>query len=251
MHKLIFNLKKEYGKDFFNNLDAAVFESANNTLPLIVNFLKPQSVVDLGCGQGAWLKVFQELGVKKILGVEGEYVKGLKTYIPKENFQFHDLQKEFITDQRFDLAISLEVGEHLKTESSQTFIKSLCNLSDIILFSAAIKGQEGTMHINEQLPEYWSPLFKNNNFVPIDWVRPKIWNNKNILVWYRQNIILYANETVLTNLPPDIQSCQQNTYGNYLFRIHPELYFNILKRKYPFHFTNYWWNKFKRSFKKY
>lgn len=243
--------RKQYGDDFFNNLVEGSYRSAKSVLPLVVNLLNPRSVVDLGCGVGVWLKAFKELGVEDILAVEGEYVKNQNTYISKEYYQYHNLELEFLTNKRYDLAVSLEVGEHLSPESAISFVNSLCKLSDVVLFSTAIKGQEGTMHINEQFPEYWAKLFTINNFVPIDYIRPRIWDNNDIEVWYRQNILLYVNKSFLPRLPEALQECQLHTHENFLFRIHPDLYLNILKRKYPIHFANYWWNKFKRSFKEY
>lgn len=242
---------KKYGNSFFNLLSDGSYKSAQSVLPLISELLRPKSVVDVGCGTGAWLKVFQELGVEEILGIEGEYIKKQKTYIPKANFLYHNLEEDLKIDRRFELAISLEVGEHISERAAPTLVNVLCRLSDIIMFSAAVTGQEGTMHINEQFPEYWASLFMEKNYVPIDFVRQKIWNNKNIEVWYRQNILLYVRKEILMSLPETLIACQKETHANYLFRIHPDLYLEMLKRKYPFYFINYWWNRFKRSFKEY
>ncbi len=244
-------ITKEYGEDFFDDQAEKSYKAAKQTIPILMDLLNPRSVVDMGCGVGAWLKAFQEAGATRILGVEGDYVKNIKTYVPKEYYKYHNLETEFISDERFDLAISLEVGEHLKDSSASVFVNSLCRLADVVLFSAAIIGQEGTMHINEQFPEYWATHFNANGFVPVDYIRPRVWDKSDIEVWYRQNMILYVKETTLNTLPQALQTCQKETHSNYLFRIHPELYLNILKRKYPFHFANYWWFKFKRSFKKF
>lgn len=243
--------KKQYADDFFNDLAKGVANSASVTVPIITESLNPRSVVDLGCGDGGWLRAFRESGIKDILGIEGEYVKDIETQIPKEYYQYHNLETEFKSDRKFDLAVSLEVGEHLSSGAAGIFVESLCNLSDIILFSAAIVGQEGTMHINEQFPEYWAKLFKNRGYVPIDYIRPRIWQSEKVEPWYKQNMLLFVNRTKLPSLSIDLQNCQNQTHGEYLFRIHPELYIGILKRKYPYYFAKYWWNRFKRSFKKY
>ncbi len=243
--------KKQYAEGFFNDLAKGVANSASVTVPIIKELLNPQSVVDLGCGDGGWLKAFRESGIEDILGIEGDYVKNIETQIPKEYYQYHNLETEFKSERKFDLAVSLEVGEHLSSDSASVFVESLCNLSDIILFSAAIIGQEGTMHINEQFPEYWARQFKKRNFVPIDYIRPRIWKNEKVEPWYKQNMLLFVNQNKLPALPIALQECQKQTYEEYLFRVHPELYLRILERKYPYYFTKYWWNRFKRSFKKY
>ena len=91
------------------------------------------------------------------------------------------------------MAISLEVAEHLKPERSATFIKDICDAADVVLFSAATKYQGGDGHINEQRLSYWVELFKQQGYGMIDVVRPQIWNNTNIPVWYRENIVVFYN----------------------------------------------------------
>ena len=44
--------------------------------------------------------------------------------------------------------------------------------SDIVAFSAAITGQGGKGHVNEQSPDYWDNLFRECGFVRHD-VNPK------------------------------------------------------------------------------
>lgn len=51
---------------------------------------------------------------------------------------------------RFDLAISVEVAEHLPKEAAETFIDNLVSLSDEVVFGAAYEHQGGVNHLNEQ-----------------------------------------------------------------------------------------------------
>jgi hypothetical protein len=78
---------------------------------------------------------------------------------------------------------------------------NLCTLGDVVLFSAAIPGQGGTQHWNEQYPAYWAKLFELNGFIPVDCIRLKIWNNPDIEWWYRQNIMFFVKADKLTNYP--------------------------------------------------
>ena len=71
----------------------------------------------------------------------------------------HDHSEDLRLTKNYDLAISLEVAEHLSSESANMFIACLTNMSDIVLFSAAIPGQGGENRINEQWPKYRSGLF--------------------------------------------------------------------------------------------
>ncbi|WP_462137916.1 hypothetical protein [Candidatus Mycalebacterium sp.] len=115
--------------------------------------------------------------------------------IPDENFIKADISKEFPKfKEKFDLAISLEVAEHLPPERAESFINYLTTLSDFVLFSAAIPLQGGINHFNEQWQDYWADLFEKKDYVPFDIVRAKIWNNEKIKNWYKQNIILYVKK---------------------------------------------------------
>ena len=102
-----------------------------------------------------------------------------------------DLTQRIDVNRRFDLAICLEVAEHLPRQSAELLVTSLCAFSDAVLFSAASPGQGGTHHINEQWPNYWAELFSRRNFGGVDCLRPLLWENEAVAPYYRQNIILY------------------------------------------------------------
>ncbi len=124
--------------------------------------------------------------------------------------------------------MSMEVAEHLPEPYSKEFVKALTALSDIILFSAAIEGQGGTYHINEQMPEYWSKIFKELGFVAVDCIRPVIWENEQVEWWYKQNILLYVKEERLKDFPL-LAKTYKNTNPEFLVRIHPFLYRNKMQ----------------------
>ena len=97
----------------------------NIIVPEIVKLLKPKSVVDIGCGLGTFLNVFKRLGISDVLGVDGSWVNRdlLHQNIRPEEFKEWDLEKELKLDKKYDLAISLEVAEHLSKKSSDIFVK--------------------------------------------------------------------------------------------------------------------------------
>ena len=165
-------------------------------VPLIMKTIKPSSVIDVGCGIGTFLNVFKEYGVKSLLGLDGTWVdkEKLSNHISLDNFKEIDLEKDFSINQKFDLAICLEVVEHLKETSADIIIKNLTDLSDYIVFSAAIPGQGGQNHINEQWPEYWNNKFQKHGFVMLDVFRPIFWNNKDLARWYKQNLFLVVKK---------------------------------------------------------
>lgn len=154
----------------------------------------PSSLVDIGCGEGYWLAEAANLGVREIRGLDGDYVRRDHLAIPLDCFIPTDLSKPFTLEKRFDLAMSLEVAEHLDASVAESFVSSLTKLAPAILFSAAIPGQGGTDHRNEQWPSYWSQLFSKHDFVCVDLLRPNIWQDQRIEVWYRQNVLLFVSK---------------------------------------------------------
>lgn len=217
--------EKYYDKAFFDELKEGSYLSAKKILPLVQDVVNPASVLDIGCGSGDWLKVWKEdLHVNDLLGIEGTYVTEDLFEIDKKFLQTADLKIPLNLNRKFDLVISMEVAEHIPENCSDIFINNLVNASDIILFSAAIIGQLGTYHINEQMPEYWAKKFLAHEYIPVDFIRPKVWNDNSIQYWYRQNTILYIKRGRLIDFPK-LKFAAEATNPDFLTRIHPEKYF--------------------------
>lgn len=195
-----------YDSTFFDYLNAGSLRSARRVLPALRRQLRIDSVLDVGCGQGAWLSVWNELGTDTVLGIDGDYVDRGRLLIEPERFQAHDLSTAFDLGRRFDLVQSLEVAEHLPLSSAATFIASLTRHGDLVLFSAAPKGQGGDHHINEQSYEYWRLLFRTQGYSPIDLVRPAVKGDRSVEPWYRYNTMLYASPIGFSVLSAAVQA---------------------------------------------
>jgi SAM-dependent methyltransferase len=130
-----------YDDDFFASQSDGSYRGAREVLPKVFALTKPRSVLDVGCGQGTWLAAALEQGVSDILGVDGPYVNLKTLKIPQGRFLSCDLQKPLELKRRFDLVISLEVGEHLAESAAQTFADNLVRHGSVVLFSAAVPGQ--------------------------------------------------------------------------------------------------------------
>ncbi len=169
--------------------------AASEVVPIIIEWFNPKSVIDVGCGIGTWLSVFQQKGIEDIVGVDGDYLDQKMLNIPLSKYIAADLRKPITFQRKFDLAISLEVAEHLPETCADIFIESLIKLSDVILFSAAVPGQGGQNHLNEQWAPYWQKKFYAHGFLFYDDIRPLIWWNDKIEWWYRQNIFLVIKST--------------------------------------------------------
>lgn len=219
-----------YRSEWFAVREPAARRSAETILPVVLEVVRPTSVVDVGCGLGSWLAVAQDLGVERILGVDGPYVDRTALEIPGDRFLPHDLTRQLKIGESFDLALSLEVAEHLPPASAPQFVAGLVALAPAVLFSAAVPFQGGTGHQNEQWPRYWARLFRQHNYLALDFLRRRFWSDEGSRYFYAQNMVLYALaakasdyrqrfvelDAAREDLPPSL--------------IHPNLYLNALHR---------------------
>jgi SAM-dependent methyltransferase len=185
--------------ELHRKLDDAVRITADLVAPHIVDLLSPKSILDVGCGNAVWLAAFGRAGVPELTGLDGDYIDRAALQVSAEHFQSADLSRPFKLNRRFDLVVSLEVGEHLPPAHAEDFVASLCQHADGVLFSAAIPGQGGVGHINEQWQGYWKLKFENHGYIALDAVRPKYWSHNDVVYWYAQNMILYIKESAIAN----------------------------------------------------
>jgi hypothetical protein len=189
--------KTLYNEPFFDKLTSASLASARAVVPIVLKLLPASSAVDFGCGRGSWLKACLENGVETILGLDGDYVNRDKLLIDRDQFRAVDVRRPIELERRFDLAFCLEVGEHLPARSAPALVESLAAAAPVVLFSAALPGQGGVSHINEQWPPYWERLFAGRGMHKYDVVRPLIWYDRSIAPYYRQNIYLFSDSDLI------------------------------------------------------
>ncbi|MGH0001604.1 class I SAM-dependent methyltransferase [Pseudovibrio ascidiaceicola] len=206
-----------YDEGFYNNQQDGSFASAREVLPIVFQHLSPKSVIDFGCGTGSWLLAAQQLGAEELLGLDGDWVPQSSLRIANRHFRQVDLEnpENIHVKQRFDLAMSLEVLEHLSSPAAHVVLDKMTKAADNILLSVAVPEQGGIHHINEQRQSYWATLLEEKGFSPMDIIRPAIWCNPNVSVWYKQNILLYSKTSEPIPLP---------TLPLPLDIIHPDLY---------------------------
>jgi SAM-dependent methyltransferase len=217
-----------YDAAWFAGRRAGARRSAEIVLPLVLELVAPRRIVDLGCGTGSWLAVARELGVEDVLGVDGDYIQQSAFEIPADRFRAHDLREPLDLGQHFDLALSTEVGEHLREEDSDTFMDSLVRVAPVILFSAAVPFQGGTRHLNEQWQDWWAERFRARGFTAVDCVRPRIWSDPRVKYFYAQNMLLYVREDVLTEHPALARAAGETSFP--LRVVHPTLYMHTVRR---------------------
>lgn len=190
-----------YQDDFYIDLHRQTLYPARAILDILLSVLPcTRSAVDVGCAVGSWLSVLKEKGVGEIQGIDGDWVNNEFLEIPKDCFRAVDLERPFSCEKKYDLAMSLEVAEHLPAASASGFVKSIAGLAEFILFSAAVPFQGGTSHVNEQWIEYWCELFSGHGFRGVDCIRRRIWHDEKIPFWYKQNLVLFVKENRLPEL---------------------------------------------------
>jgi SAM-dependent methyltransferase len=209
-----------YGSSFQEGHSSGSSRSATRVVPLVKELVEPTSVLDVGCGVGTWLAAWIEVGVSDVVGIDGDYVDRDTLKIPSNKYLAYNLEEPLDLGRRFDLVMSLEVAEHLRPHVARSFVESLVRHGDTILFSAAIPGQGGTGHVNEQWPSYWADLFAEHDYQPINALRGALWDVHDVEPWYRQNCLLFVNGTIRETLA--------NQWPlNSLNVVHPEIFIGI------------------------
>lgn len=177
-------------------------------LPLVLGPLHASSVIDIGCGQGAWLAAAGALGATRLTGLDGPWVDEARLRHPGIRFVPTNLAADApITVERHDVAISVEVAEHLPAPRAAALVHALCDAADAVVFSAAVPHQGGTDHVNERRASYWASLFAERGFECLDIVRGAVWNDEHVEWWYRQNVLVFARRgsaahRALDSVPP-------------------------------------------------
>jgi SAM-dependent methyltransferase len=215
-----------YPHGFYENRRAYTAHAASRLLSALPPQLPRRSVADIGCGTGTWLAAALQSGSQSALGIEGNWVTPDMLDDPRIDFAPHDLERRF-TSPRVDLAISLEVAEHLSPERAQSFVADLIASAPAILFSAAIPGQGGVGHRNERWQSYWAALFAEHGYTAHDIIRPAIWADDAIPAWYRQNAVLYLDEPTRTrvNLEPTDPTLLDTVHPSFWERANRELHY--------------------------
>lgn len=109
-------------------------------------------IIDVGCGPGIYVQALRELG-HDVIGIDPD------KRCPET------IKSMFDEEGKYDLAICLEVAEHIDESLSDKVVEKLTELAPTIIFSAAVPGQGGHGHINCQPKEYWENKFGKLNFV--------------------------------------------------------------------------------------
>jgi SAM-dependent methyltransferase len=216
------SLPSAYDSAFYAAIRDGARRSAATMLPAILDLVRPRSVVDVGCGVGTWLAVAREQGIEDVLGIDGAHVDPAQLLIPRDRFLACNLEQPLVISRSFDLAMSLEVAEHLAPVRARTFVASLTQLAPVVVFSAAVPGQGGVNHVNEQWPIYWVDLFARHEYLAVDALRAQFWPHPDVEWWYAQNVLMFVRQDRLPHYPA-LESAYARTHPQRLTVLHPKL----------------------------
>lgn len=198
----------EYPASFYSYQQVGSFASAMAVVPLALDHLRPASVLDVGCGAGAWVAAWRHHGVADVVGVDGDYVDASQLLFDPQDFRPLDVASPFRLGRRFGLVQCLEVAEHLPPSASGTLVDNLVAHSPIVLFSAAAPGQGGENHINERPAEDWRSLFQARGYAVFDCFRPWLDGRREVEPWYRYNLFLFVHHQSAAALPEAVRAAR-------------------------------------------
>ena len=130
-------------------------EVANRLTPLIVERLKPASVLDMGCGAGHWVRAFAANGVVDVDGIE------------------FNLDR-FTPSREYDVSLCLGVAHLMPMVSAAAVIASCTEASDTVVFAVPAAAVGGAGFINQQPASVWARVFADRGFAAHDELRPLI-----------------------------------------------------------------------------
>lgn len=144
-----------YNKRYFQTIEQAEKVQAESLADILIEMYDPKSVGDVGCATGLYLVPFLTRGVVAVGWDSADYAVDQKLVPGVEKADI----TETMVGINVDLAICLEVLEHIDNDLCGGVIQNLVNMSELIIFSAAQPGQKGTGHINCKPKKHWETLF--------------------------------------------------------------------------------------------
>jgi SAM-dependent methyltransferase len=183
-----------YDVEYFAGIAYGMAASADVLAESIVDAFRPAAVADVGCGPGLLLAALRDRGAS---GVGFDHAEAALARCQAQGLDARpiDLIAADELPVRADVVISTEVAEHLPTTAAARFVGLLCRAAPVVVFTAAVPGQGGTEHLNEQPNEYWIDLFNRRGFrhrtdLTERWRRE--WAAAGVHPWYARNVMVFS-----------------------------------------------------------
>jgi hypothetical protein len=205
--------------------------SAAAALPLLLELVPAAtSLVHVGFGDGAWLAEAQRLGVTDVRGIDGPWAALDGLLVSRDRVLIRDTRQPFDGDGRkYDLALCIEYAEHLPHERAGALVAALADLAPVVGFSAAIPGQGGAGHVNEQWPSYWAAHFAAVGYRMVDAVRHRLWTAPGVPPYLAQNLLVAVADRHLAEYQ-GLAEAAAGRHGDALSLVHPLIYEQLRDR---------------------
>lgn len=220
-----------FSPEVYERIREGCQRSAAALVPFVYDLVRPASVVDVGGGEGWWARSFRMAGAQRALVLDDSAPLATEP----ESVRVHDgvefawfnavRHAHWSLEEKFDLAVCLETGEHVPEDTADYLVSFVTAAAPVVLWSAAIPGQGGHGHVNEQWPEYWASLFRARGYACAD-LRNRFWDDETIEPWYRQNLLLFANLDQITRDPERFYNLITTKWESAPIRglVHPRIY---------------------------
>lgn len=177
------------------DVEGPAAQAAPHIARSIIARFSPKSLIDVGCGTGVMLAAFRDHGVD-VSGLEYS-AAGLRRCNERGlNVQKFDLERDVssATTKTYDVALTLEVAEHLPEYVADRFVGLLCAFSSTVVFSAARPGQGGVDHVNLQPQSYWIEKFAQRGHFhdrpSTQWLAAE-WHAEHVAGYYHENLMVF------------------------------------------------------------
>ena len=194
------DLNQMYPEEWFATRKEGVwFCDVQHFCNVVWELFEPNSVADVGCGPGVYLKCLQESGAESMLGLEGAENALKQAVIP--NIVWHDLREPFHHLRQHDLVLCVEVAEHIHKIYSDVLVETivgLCKPGGHVIFTAAEPSQGGFHHINLQPREFWAKKFVERGFSYSAQLSIKLLEQLDMkhLHWIERNLMVFRKLVV-------------------------------------------------------
>lgn len=151
-----------YSQNYYEDVERIEAKSVPVIAAWIKEQLSPNSLIDIGCGPGHMMASLQKVGIK-VFGLDISDAALDRTKAKGLVCERHDLTdpNQSLSNEKFDLAVSCEVAEHLEKQFAPIFVQKLANAAPVVFLTAAEpQPTPGLHHFNEQPNQYWIDLMK-------------------------------------------------------------------------------------------
>ncbi len=175
------------------------YEDSMQICDSLIGSFKIESVVDFGCGNGVYLKIFQKRGIKEVKGYDGSKTALSNSMMPQ--VEYADLRQPILTSMPYDLVLCIEVAPYLHEKYENRLFSNLIEAThdkSIICFSASDMYTGGIYHINLKSKHYWIQKFHILGFSYQEENTKKILQTLSLqtMYWLEDNLMIFSKKVV-------------------------------------------------------